>query len=443
MLKKPRQIKHSPGVYIFRKGATPIYVGKASHLKSRLGSYFSKAEGRTPKVERMLQEATRLETIETASEIEALIKEAELIKKYRPKYNLLMRDDKSYFYVAITRQPFPRIFITHQPRQKIPNHKSQITNKFKIPSPKYIGPFTSGTALKAVLKLLRRIFPYCTCGQPHHRPCLNAEIGRCVGYCCTIQIQNSKSKFQTYRREYRKNIRNIIAILSGERTRLLGRLKREMRGAVKREHYEEAARLRDAVFGLKDVFAHRRVLHAPEARYPWPIVLGRLQSLLKTERDIRRIEGYDISNISGTSATGSMVVFANGLPDKNQYRKFRIRSVPGISDTAMLKEVLRRRLAHPEWAYPELAVIDGGKGQLNAVLQVLRKFKIQNSKFKIPIVTAMAKREEILFTANGRSTRLREQDPALLYLFQRIRDEAHRFARAYHHKLREKYFAST
>ncbi|MDP3727477.1 MAG: UvrB/UvrC motif-containing protein, partial [bacterium] len=227
------------------------------------------------------------------------------------------------------------------------------------------------------------------------------------------------------------------------RSRLLGRLKREMKEAVRHERYEEAARLRDAIFGLEDVFAHRRVLHAPEARYPWPIVLGRLQSLLKTERDIHRIEGYDISNISGTSATGSMVVFTNGIPDKSQYRKFRIRMTPppgGGSDTDMHREVLRRRIGHPEWAYPDLIVIDGGKGQLNTALAVLRQFKIQNSKFKIPITTALAKREEILFTAKGQAIYLQRRDPALLHLFQRIRDESHRFARAYHHKLRGKSF---
>ena len=433
MLTKPKKISSSAGIYVFRRGASPLYIGKAANLKSRLGSYFSKAEERTSKVEKMLQEATRVETIETTSEIEALIKEAELIKKHRPKYNLLMRDDKSYFYVGITKEPYPRIFIGHQPGR---NQRAKI----KEQRAKYIGPFTSGSTLRATLKFLRRIFPFCTCIRPHKRSCLNAEIGRCAGHCCTIQIQKSKIKNQKYRSEYRKNIQRIVAVLSGDRTRLTGRLKREMKEAVRRERYEEAGRLRDAIFGLEDVFAHRQVLHAPEARFPWPIVLGRLQSLLKTERDIHRIEGYDISNISGTGSTGSMVVFTNSLPDKNQYRKFRIRTVSGISDTDMHREVLRRRFDHPEWAYPDLIVIDGGKGQLNAALSVLRQFKIRNSKFKIPIATALAKREEILFTAKGQAIYLQRQDPAILHLFQRIRDESHRFARAYHHKLREKFF---
>ena len=447
MAKCLRKISSTPGVYIFRRRQTHLYIGKAANLKQRLGSYFQKRANLPIKIQRMLGEATKLETIEAASEIEALIKEAELIKKYRPKYNLLMRDDKSYFYVGITREAYPRIFIGHQPgrRQEARSRKQEA---------RYIGPFTSGTALRAALKLLRRIFPYCTCKQAHKRPCLNSEIGRCVGYCCTIaEIKDQKSKIKNLR-EYRKNIRNIVAVLLGDRTRLVGRLKREMKAAVRKECYEEAARLRDAVFGLEDVFAHRQVLHTPQTNYPWLIILGKLQTLLKTQRDISRIEGYDISNISGTSATGSLVVFSNGQPDKSQYRKFRIQTVRGSNDVAMLKEVIRRRLSHPEWPYPELMVIDGGKGQLNAALSVLRESRIQpalgrararpgNLESRRPIVSALAKREEILYTADGRAIPLQRQDPAVLHLFQRIRDESHRFARAYHHKVRQKYFIRT
>ena len=437
---KARAAPKTAGIYIFRRGSAPLYIGKAANLRNRLGSYFAKTEGRAPKVERMLKEATRLETIETASEIEALIKEAAFIKKYRPKYNLLMRDDKSYFYVGITKEPYPRVFVGHQPG------RSQRPRDERRASSRYIGPFTSGAALRAALKLLRRIFPFCTCDRPHKRPCLASEIGRCAGYCCTIaESQKSKVKSQRLRSEYRKNIRNIIAVLSGKKTRLVGRLKREIKTAVRLERYENAARLRDAIFGLEDVFAHRQVLHIPEARYPWPTVLGRLQSLLKTGRAIRRIEGYDISNISGTGATGSMVVFTNGLPDKSQYRKFRIRMAPpagGGHDTDMHKEVLKRRFNHPEWPYPELIVIDGGKGQLNAALGIVRELKAKSQKLKALLVTALAKREEILFTGKGQALHLQRQDPAVLRLFQRIRDESHRFARAYHHKLRKKFYAA-
>ena len=455
MLKRPKAIPISPGIYTFRRSKTPLYIGKAANLRSRLASYFQKRSALPIKIQKMLAEATRLETIETASEVEALIREAELIKKYRPKYNLLMRDDKSYFYVGITKEPYPRIFVTHEPRGlRITNRTELRTTNTRYKQfrnsqnfvirrkARYIGPFTSGTALKSALKSLRRVFPYCTCKQPHKRPCLNSEIGRCPGYCCTLKMQSAKRKAKGEKREYRKNIRSIVAVLSGDRTRLVGRMRREMREVVKREHYEEAARLRDAVFGLEDVFAHRHVLHTPEARHPWPMVLGKLQSLLKTKREISRIEGYDISNISGTGATGSMVAFMSGGPDKSQYRKFRIKTVGGSNDVAMLREVLKRRFQHSEWPFPQLVVIDGGKGQLNAAMATLREARIWNLESRRPIVSALAKREEVLHTADGRAIPLQRQDPALLHLFQRIRDESHRFARSYHHKLREKSYAA-
>ena len=454
MLAKPKRIPRSPGVYAFRKGATPLYIGKAANLKQRLASYFQNRAQLPLKIQKMLTEATRLETIETPSEVEALIKEAELIKKHRPKYNLLMRDDKSYFYVAFTKETFPRIFITHEPRSKALGKGRKLGPSAKHPVPRYIGPFTSGTALRATLKLLRRVFPYCTCKRPHKRPCLNSEIGRCPGYCCTTEVRSLKSKVKRQRREYRKNIRNTIAVLSGERTRLIGRLKRGMQAAVNHERYEEAARLRDAIFGLEDIFAHRHVLHAPEVRSPWPAMLAGLQSMLKTKRGISRIEGYDISNIAGREATGSVVVFINGEPDKGQYRKFRIRTVRGANDVAMLKEVLRRRFSHVEWPFPQLIVIDGGKPQLNAALNALytpdRKFRYAYDRAHTgtfdgyPVfVSALAKREEILYTADGHAIPLQRQDPAILHLFQRIRDESHRFARRYHHVLRRTHFATS
>jgi len=171
MLKKPKKIAGLAGVYIFRKGSEPLYIGKAANLKKRLASYFQKGSAQPIKIRQMLEEATRLQIIKTDSEVEALIKEAELIKRYRPKYNALMRDDKTYFFVGVTREAFPKIFVTHQPVPKV--------------RARYLGPFTSGTAVQGTLKLLRRVFPYCTCKRPHKRPCLNAELGRCLGYCCS------------------------------------------------------------------------------------------------------------------------------------------------------------------------------------------------------------------------------------------------------------------
>lgn len=433
MLARPKATSNNPGVYLFRCSSTPLYIGKAANLKQRLASYFQKRAQLPAKIQMMLKEATGLKLVRTKSEIEALLLESELIKKYRPKYNALMRDDKSYFYVGLTREPFPRIFVTHEPAKNL---------KALAVKARYIGPFTGGTALYITLKLLRRVFPYCTCKRPHKRPCLNSEIGRCPGYCCASAASSyQRPATSKQRSEYRKNIRNIVAVLEGRRTRLVGTLKKQMKQAVKREQFEEAARMRDQIFGLEDVFMHRPVLREPEVRYAWPAVLSKLQTLLKTRVDIKRIEGYDIANIGAEAATGSMVVFVSGQPDKSQYRKFRIKTVAGISDVDMLKEVLGRRLGHPEWPYPELMVIDGGRPQLGAALKTLEESRIWNLESRRLLVTALAKREEILYTANGRQIPLRRQDPAILHFFQRIRDESHRFARVYHHKLRQIRFA--
>lgn len=456
MLKRPKSLSLNSGVYIFHRAGTPLYVGKALNLKKRLASYFQKNSGMSTKIQKMLAEATRLETIETDSEIEALIKETELIKKYRPKYNVLMRDDKSYFYVAITRDKFPRIFVTHQPRREIRNPKSEIPNKLQIRNSKrvsnfvlrasnfrYIGPFTSGGDLRRTLKLLRRVFPYCTCLKPHTRPCLSSQIGLCPGYCCVIGIKKKELRITKYQKEYRTNINKIIAILSGNRTRLVSTLKKQMREAARKEHYEDATRIRDQLFGMEDVFSHRMVLRAPEDGSVWQTTLGHLQRLLKTEKAIERIEGYDIATISGTAATGSMVVFTNGRPDKAHYRKFKIKTVRGQNDVAMLKEVILRRLHHAEWQFPQLIVIDGGKPQLGTALSVLREFRSKKQELKSILVTALAKKEEVLYTERGNTLYLKRGQPELLHLFQRIRDESHRFARAYHHRLRRRSYADS
>ena len=446
MLTKPKKISNSAGVYIFRKGKTQLYIGKAANLKLRLASYFRNQSALPFKIQKMLHEATRLEIIKTSSEIEALIKEAELIKKHRPRYNTVMRDDKNYFFIGITKEPFPRIFTTHQPYR---DRKV----KLNFSGARYVGPFTSVTEVKTVLKLLRRTFPYCTCKGTHKRQCLNSQIGKCPGYCCTARFKIQDLTFKKARREYQRNIRNIAAVLSGKKTRLVSTLRRRLEKAAKAERYEDAARLRDEIRGLDSVFSHQGVLRAPQTSALWSETRPNLRSLFKTQKYISRIEGYDISNISGQEATGSMVVFMNGAPDKSQYRKFRIRMPAppgGGNDVAMLKEVLRRRFGHPEWPYPELIVVYGGQPQLGAALWALRESSlrpelrprgIKNLESKKPIVTALAKREEILFLEDRRAIPLRKQDHAILHFFQRIRDESHRFARAYHHKLRTKHYA--
>lgn len=413
---KAKAAPHIAGVYIFRCGKTPVYIGKAADLKKRLASYFRADVAH--KVRALREEADSLEWMELGSEVEALIREAELIKRHLPKYNVLLRDDKSYFYVAITKDAFPRIFIAH---------KTNLTGRqFR----RVIGPFTTASALYTTLKLLRRIFPYCTCKEIHKRPCLNAQIGRCPGFCC-LRGEASENEHALYRR----NIKAITEILSGKRKHILSQWKRDMRAASKNQRYETAGRLRDQIAGLENIFSHEQVLESNvrlRAGRRWTEIQSVIKSVIGTDKPISRVEGYDISNISGTEATGSMVVFINGFPAKARYKQFKIKTVHQISDVDMHKEVMRRRMSHPEWGMPDLLLIDGGLPQIRAVAGVLRP---GHDSIRL---AALAKREEELYIENKeKPVRLDSLPQDIMLFFQHVRDESHRFAKRYHHKLRE------
>lgn len=436
MLQKPPSIPHTPGVYFFKKGMTTLYVGKAGDLQKRLSGYWRKNSG--AKVESLLAEANHVEWRELETEVDALIKEAEHIKNYIPKYNIVLRDDKSYFYVGITKEAFPKIFAAHHPER----HKPSATRN--LPSADYIGPFTSGTTLKLVLRFLRKIFPYCTCFKPHKRPCLNAEIGRCLGYCCTAMNNESRimnHEWEIKKEEYRKNIQNIVAILNGKKKRILVQLKREMKDLATLQQFEKAASCRNQIEGLKNIFLHTATLDRQKilrAKRNWTHIRQILQATLGAAEDIRRVEGYDISNISGADSTGSMVVFINGYPKKAEYRKFKIKTVAGPNDFAMMQEVLMRRFQHPEWEYPDLILIDGGKPQLNIALRALETIQKELGIKKEILIAGLAKREEELYIPGYTvPVLLRTLPRDTEFFLEHVRNESHRFAKKYHHKLRE------
>jgi len=394
-----RNIPQSPGVYFFRaSGEQILYIGKASNLKERLRYYLKpRLKNPPPKLLALLKEAESLSWEILGSEAEALIREAGLIKKYRPKYNVLMRDDKNYFYAGFTQETFPKVFITHQRKT----------------SANYIGPFTGGGTLRTVLKTLRRVFPYCTClprrrpvkagKNPHQRQCLNAKIGRCPGFCCIEQKFVGKTKLELFNflalnplyggsdaypksersrslrfspqiSDYAKNISSIKQILSGKNKSLLKSLKKEMQKLSASQKYEEAGKLRDQIRALLHIFAHKDVV-----RRDMPSENNRaikeLETLLKIS-EINRIEAYDIANIHGKFAYGSMVVFSDGALRKDDYRLFKIKTVLGSDDPRMLAEVVSRRFKHREWAYPEVIIVDGSLPQLGAVLAVQPPSKI-------------------------------------------------------------------
>jgi len=386
------------GVYLMKntKGEL-LYIGKAGNLKRRVSSYFLRAHD--ARIERLVSKIGRIDYEKTDTALEALILEAKLIKKYHPPFNVREKDDKSFLYIEISRDTFPTVSLMRG---------TDATQGERF------GPFIEAGSVREALRILRRIFPW-NVHAPEKigkftRPCFDYEIGLCPGTCIKSKISNPK--FQT---EYKHTIKNLRLILQGKKREVLQSLKKEMLSASKRQEYEKAAQLRKTIFGLEHIYDV--ALIRDEGVGNWELEIG---------NSPRRIEGYDISNISGTSAVGSMVVFIGQQPNKDLYRKFKIRTVTGINDTEMIKEVLRRRFKN-NWAHPDLILIDGGKGQVNAARDVLRE-----SNLVIPIIgiakgPKRKKNEFVGIVPNGIDQRT----------LIRVRDEAHRFAISYHRYVRK------
>lgn len=412
-LKDISKLPKSAGVYSFSDGKKTLYIGKAGNIRERVKNHFNQPSYRD---DLYIDKVKKIGCIKTGSEIEALILEAELIKKRQPGYNVIWKDDKNYFYVGITKEDFPRVFITHQP--KIEESRTLL-----------IGPFIDGKSLKETLKVLRKVFPYRSCFQMPKHACLWYQLDRCPAPCLfrsnlARQIEGGRTLLK-FKKEYQRNIKNLAEILRGKKLRVLKEMEKEMKKLSGEEKFEEADKIKNQIYSLKRVFSHARIFELSEAKSPsakeWPH---------------KRAEAYDIANIQGSAATGSMVVFTNGLPDKSQYRKFRIKMENKPNDVAMIKEVLLRRLRHAEWPLPDFILIDGGKAQLNAAKEVLSK--MPEKEFKQIKVAALAKRNNELFLGDKKSPVLLKNTPReFSNVILQMRDEAHRFARAYHHKLRE------
>jgi len=405
-----KQISKLPkvsGVYCFKDEKEILYIGKAANLRERVKNHFQQPSF---KDYLFLDKIKKVGYIKTNSEIEALILEADLIKKYQPKFNVIWRDSKNYFFVAITKEEFPRVFLTHQ--KKIKNQKSKIEIE-------YLGPFVDGKALKKTLYLLRKIFPYYSTKKHPPKKCQWCHLNLCPG-------PNPEKS------EYQKNIKNLIEILRGKKKSVLKELKKEMKKAANEEDFEKAAKIRDQILALEKIFQHSKVLEREiRVEIPWKEIEEKLKDILKIE-SASRIEAFDVSQMQGNFAVGSLVTFINGVAEKKFYRRFKIKFTQKPSDVDMLKEILERRKKHEEWGLPDLILIDGGKAQLNAAL------KAKNCKLKAKII-ALAKSENKLFIEG-------EKDPIFLkdlpkeisHLILNLDNEAHRFAISYHKKLREK-----
>jgi len=370
----------------------------------------------------LVSQIVKIKTIITSSEIEAFLLESHYIKKYKPKYNIKLTDGKAYLMVQITvNDKYPKVLMVRR-----------LDDKNSV----YFGPFpNSAQALRIVLKTIRRIFPYQSIPNHAKKICLYHHLGLCP---CPPVFDSEKLK-----KEYGKNIRHIINFLNGNTKKIIKDLKKEREIFSKNEEFEKASVLQNKIQAIESITkpSYKTLLDlninpnlTSDLREK---EIDELTNILNYHgfdiKSLRRIECFDISNISGTNSTGSMVTFINGEKDGKWYRKFKIRTLNSPNDFGMTAEVLKRRLKHKEWAYPDLIVVDGGKGQVSTAIKVLKDMNC-----KIPII-GLAKKQETIVTSDLKEINL-PKDSDALKLIIRIRDEAHRFAITYHKKLRSKNF---
>ncbi len=421
---KVRTFPNTPGVYLMKDAAgRVIYVGKAKNLRARAGSYFLKA-AKTDARLHWAHEIADVDYMDCDSEVDAVLAESRLIKDVQPKYNKTQRDDKSFPYLEIyTREDFPRVEITRTPH---------------VRGTKLYGPFASAGTLRAALQVLQRIFKFRTCSLDiddgdekwrWFRPCLLASIDQCTAPC---NLRISKE-------EYRRGINRLKTFLEGGKSRLLKQMHEEMQQASRALEFEKAAKLRDEIKMLENL-DNRGELdeHAqPEVFYIDPKKgLAGLQKVLKLAEQPRTIEGIDIAHLGGGETVASLVKFIDGLPFKPDYRRYRIRDVAGVDDFRSIHEVVARRyrrMYDNQEGFPDIVLIDGGKGQLNAALAAFR-----DQQLPLPMVISLAKREEEVFIMHQDDPLRLSRHAFALRLLQYVRDEAHRFAQHYHHILRRK-----
>ena len=402
LINQAKKLPDKPGVYFFlNKKGKILYIGRATSLRKRVASYFPARGGQAkiyydPRKRELIKKSVRIKYKKTDTVLESIFLEANLIKKYWPKYNVKERDNRSFVYIVIPKidYPYPMLVRERELEKFSPRlHSGQM--------PRVFGPYQSSGLIRNALRIIRRIFPYSTClpaGRPARpnsgKPCFNYQIGLCPGVCVG----------KISKQEYRKNISNIISLLEGEKKNLLKRLEKENPEKIKNlEHIQDVALI------SRDEMGH--------------LYYGRFN----------RIEGYDISHLTGKEPFGSMVVFTNGEPDKNEYRLFKIRTAKKQDDLGSLKETISRRLRHREWAFPDLIVVDGGKPQVDAVFSVLKENFVN-----IPLIgISKLANDKLVFPKNIKKS-IKELIQSIKITILRVRNESHRFANSFSRKQRRK-----
>lgn len=436
LTEKLGELPKLPGVYFHKdKTGEIIYVGKAAVLRNRVRQYFQKSRNRDPKTEALVSEIVDIDWMVVDSELEALFLEAEMIRRYMPRYNILLRDDKALSYIRIDYDSdYPTVSTTRRP----------LDDKAR-----YFGPYFSTHAVRQSLKLLRKAFPFATKRQlGQKRATLHYHIGLDPG------LEEGRTSLE----DYRSNLRKLIAVIQGRRKTIVKEIEADMKRSAKASDFEKAAKLRNQLFALKGldkqvIFSDKEFLDISKDH-----ALNELVNLLSIDKFPFRIEGYDISHMQGSDVVASMVVFTNGVSNKSEYRKFKTK-INKNDDFYNMNETIKRRLSDKNkkaWGLPSLVLIDGGKGQLDAAL----KARDESGCSNIPFI-GLAKREEQIVLHNTKSglslnklslqqlggfiTESEEytlinipHNTNLIKLLQRIRDESHRFAVTYHSVLKNK-----
>ncbi len=422
---KVRTFPATPGVYLMKdaKGRV-IYVGKAVNLRSRAGSYFTRAAADDRRTAELVLQIHDIDYLPADSEVDALLLEARLIKDIQPQFNQDLKDDKTFPYLEIfVREDFPRVEFTRKPQAR---------------GTKLYGPFTNAKKLRGTIAVLQKIFRFRTCSLDitagderwkWFRPCLLHSIEQCTAPC----------NLRVSREDYRRDIERLKLFLDGKKEALLNDLRSDMAAAAKALQFEKAARIRDEIQALDSLHQRGNLAdHAqPEVFYIDPKKgLAGLQKVFKLTAVPRTIEGCDIAHLGGGETVASLVQFIDGLPFKHGYKRYKIKTVEGIDDFASIREVVSRRLGrlHAEGAaFPDILLIDGGKGQLNAALEAMRVLGVTP-----PFTISLAKRDEEIYVPGEAEPRRLSKHSYALRLLQYVRDESHRFAQHYHHILRRK-----
>ncbi|KKU25701.1 MAG: Excinuclease ABC C subunit domain protein [Microgenomates group bacterium GW2011_GWA2_46_16] len=407
ILKKSTQkITTRPGVYLYSdKNGKIIYVGKAKNLRNRVRQYFVGSNAVGEKTSLLVSQIVSIKTIPTDCELDALLLEATLIRKHLPKYNAIARDDKSPLYIVITfDEPLPRILFMR--KKELEHHARRAV----------FGPFQSAVVARRLMQSVRKIIPYCTQKRRDGRPCFYTQIGLCNPCPSAITTKSLASA-------YRSSCKKISLLLSGRTRQLRNILERKMQECARRMAYEKAGEIKKQLDVLNMLLTHNfdPAMFVDTSSDRLSDLSARLGLPL-----LHRIECIDISTLAGNWSTGSLVVFTDGQPDTDQYRRFRIKTAGKPNDTAMMAEVIKRRFTHAQWPKPDLLVVDGGKGQVTAAKHA-----------PVPVV-GLAKRFEEIIVPENHGFRVIRLSPAsaALQLVQHIRDEAHRFAKQYHTMLR-------